>query len=102
MIKSCLQKIKNYRNTDSISSKIAGEDIELSGEATKQRQIALRAVIDHPGLTSRELSKVCVLDRYMLARRLPEIIEIEKGEMRMCKEGKKLCLTWWARKEKII
>jgi len=99
MFKNCLKKIKNYRNTDPVSSQLAGEHVELSGDATKQRQMALRAVVVYPGLTSRELAKECGLDRYMLARRLPEIKEIEKGELRICKEGKKLSLTWWPRKK---
>ena len=44
-----------------------------SGRAAVQRQAAARFVMANPGRTSLELSRLGELDRYPLARRLPEI-----------------------------
>ena len=38
-----------------------------------QRMSAYQAVKAHPGRTSKDLAEVANLDRYMLARRLPEV-----------------------------
>ena len=85
----------NARNSDPITSVLAGEAIEQSGEAQIQRMKVLAAVKAHPGLTSKELAAEAGLDRYMVARRLPEIFQIEKGESRKCRVGRFLSLTWW-------
>lgn len=91
----------NARNTDPISSNLAGEAIERSGKADRQRHIALNAVKKHPGLTSRELAVETGLDRYMLARRLPELVGVKQGPMRMCRFStcRKPCVTWIVREK---
>jgi DNA-binding MarR family transcriptional regulator len=85
------------RNTDPITSHIAAQQITLSGARGRQQRIALRAVIEHPGLTSRELAALCSLDRYQMARRLPELEEadlVAKGPARQCKAGGRPAVTW--------
>ena len=86
--------LPNARHTDPLSSQLAGEAIEASGQASVQRQIALSAVKRHPGHTSRELAELCPLDRYQLARRLPEIAALKKGDLRHCTVGGILSVTW--------
>jgi hypothetical protein len=84
----------NARLTDLVTSHLAGEAIEASGEAALQRQQALAAVSLYPGLTSKELAHKSGLDRYMLARRLPEVRQIEKGDIVKCSISKRACVTW--------
>lgn len=52
--------------------------IEAKGVAARQRDMALNAVFANPGKTSKELSGLCGLDRYALARRLPELLRAER------------------------
>jgi len=87
----------NARTTDPVTSHMAGYEVEASGIAHNHRLIALRAVKDHPGLTSHELSGECELDRNQIARRLPEIKEIEQGSKRLCRIGHNTCVTWWVK-----
>ena len=87
------------RNTDPISSHMAAQALTLSGARGRQQRIALRAVIEHPGMTSRELAALCSLDRYQMARRLPELEEAElvaKGPVRQCQAGGRPSVVWLA------
>ena len=84
----------NARNTDPLSSHLAGQDIDNSGIAGTQRQLALKAVRAHQGYTSKELASTTNLDRYMLARRLPELRSVRKGKDRICRISKRLSVTW--------
>ena len=48
-------------------------------------------------VTSRELAKHMGIDRYITARRLPELRDagiVENCEERVCTVGKRLCVTW--------
>lgn len=85
----------NARNSDPVTSVLAGEAIENSGVADSQRLIVLAAVCSHPGLTSKELANKTGLCRFMVARRLPEIAKVKKGKIRVCTVGGKASLTWW-------
>lgn len=49
-----------------------------SGTMRGQRLIAFELVKANPGRTSKELSELGTLDRYQLARRLPELAELGK------------------------
>lgn len=76
---------RNYlpaKSTDPATSWSAAEHIESTGRAAQQRAIAVSAVFKSPGCTSFELSRLCPLDRFQLARRLPECAEVQKGEPR--------------------
>jgi hypothetical protein len=66
------------RAGDSATSHEAADTVEKSGTAQRQRDVVLRAVRNTPGLSSRELGSYChvnpaLLDRYIFARRLPEL-----------------------------
>lgn len=74
------------RKTDPLSSKRAAKEIERTGTLKGQRLIALELVKQFPGRSSKELSKLGTLDRYQLARRLPEL-EVMK-HVRVTQTGK--------------
>lgn len=87
----------NARNTDPLSSHIAGENITRSSKRSSQQEEALRLVKSYPGHTAAELAKFSLLDRYQLNRRLPELvgIYIQKGAMRECRILGSTCVTWY-------
>ncbi len=87
------------RTTDPISSHIAARGITVSGIRGSQARIALEAVMENPHRTSFELSEACYLDRYQVARRLPELEEagfVEKGIIRRCRVSGRHAVTWTA------
>lgn len=84
------------RNTDPQSSHIAAENITKSGRRVGQQAQVAQLVRLSPGSTSAELSrKTKKLDRYQIARRLPELKGVRKGVPRHCGISKQLCETWW-------
>lgn len=85
------------RRTDPNASHDAAEHVTLSGARAKQQAIAATAVKQYPGLTSLELSQRARIDRYMLARRLPECITartVKRGQERRCAVSGRLACTW--------
>lgn len=86
------------RRKDPESSHAAAEEVTLSGRRDAQVAQVLAAVRANPGRTSMELARLAGLDRYMVARRLPECVTagaLRKGEQRTCKVSDRLALTWW-------
>ena len=61
------------RSSDSISSHCAATALEASGRGRLQAERVLAALLKYPNSTSRELAKFARLDRYEVARRLPEL-----------------------------
>ena len=90
--------ILNAHRNDPLSSILAGEAIEDTGTAAYHRQVIYALVKRFPGLTSAEMTQWCALDRYQIARRLPEIVGVEKGDMRECTVCKRLCVTWYEKR----
>lgn len=87
------------RNTDPISSHLAASEITASGIRGEQHRIVLDAVLQYPGRTSFELSRLCNLDRYQVARRLPELEDgnlVKKSKMRKCSITTRKAVTWIA------
>lgn len=87
------------RTADPSSSHEAAAHIVSSGLQTQQHSVAASAVRKHPGLTSLELARATGLDRFMLARRLPELARnglIVRGAVRKCSasNGRNGC-TWF-------
>lgn len=75
------------RNTDPCTSHEAARAIIATGDRAHQQQLAYAAVRAFPGRTSLELSHLSGLDRYALARRLPELVErglVTQGPKRRC------------------
>ena len=65
------------RTKDPLSSKRAEADAKHSGVMRGQRVIALSMVEANPGETSKRLGEIGPLDRYQLARRLPELLKMK-------------------------
>lgn len=85
------------RRTDPITSHLAAEQHTASSKHTHQQAQATAAVRAYPGRTSFELAMATDLDRYMLARRLPECVmagTVVKGAPRHCSVTGRLALTW--------
>lgn len=85
------------RNSDPLTSHMAAQHMNHTGARAKQQQEVLAAVRKHPGMTSSELAQATGVDRYMLARRLPELAPaVVKGEARKCQVSGRQAVTWWA------
>lgn len=82
------------RRTDPLSSHAAADKAERDGTIGRQAREALRLVREFPGRTSKELSRLSGMDRYALARRLPELER--HGYVKRTEEGAKE-VQWWAR-----
>lgn len=90
----------NYREHGPITSRMAGQEIEDSGAATQQRLEALRVLMLHPSSTSAELAEHSSLDRYQIARRLPELRLrglVENDGVRACGVSRRPAMTWKAK-----
>lgn len=89
------------RAGDPASSHHAADEITRSGKRAHQAHQALDLVRAHPQHTSLELAQHGVLDRYQLARRLPELEAagmIERSrEPRTCTVGHRPAHTWTAK-----
>lgn len=86
------------RHADISTSHAAAGFIAASGIQKDQQSKAAAAVKLHPGLTSMKLAQVTGLDRYMLARRLPELLKAEqvwRGPAMPCPVSGRSACTWW-------
>lgn len=86
------------RSTDISTSHEAGSYVAASGIQRDQQSKAAAAVKQHPGLTSMKLADVTGLDRYMLARRLPELLktkQVWRGPAMPCPVSGRSACTWW-------
>jgi len=80
------------RKTDPESSRRAAREIERSGVLKGQRLLCLELVQKYPGRSSKELSTLGSLDRYQLARRLPELVKL--NHLRVTQDGVE-DQRWW-------
>jgi predicted transcriptional regulator len=88
---------KLARTHDPESSHIAAQRMVQSGAQNAQQQVVLDLVRKHPGSTSDELGEYGLLDRYQIARRLPELESagfIVKGPMRKSTKTGRPAVTW--------
>ncbi|WP_369968311.1 winged helix-turn-helix domain-containing protein [Stenotrophomonas rhizophila] len=86
------------RATDIDTSHDAAAHVVSSGLRSVQQDRAAGALKAHPGLTSMELAKATGHDRYMLARRLPELLEdgrAWRGPKKPCQVSGRSACTWW-------
>jgi len=87
-----------FRKTDPPSSRVAAQAVKDSGAFSRQKDAVRAALLAHPGSTSAELAHAMGVDRYMTARRLPDLEEIGlafRGPARMCLVNKGLAITWY-------
>lgn len=90
------------RNSDPVSSHVAAAAITRSGVAQAQAQRVLAALQRFPGSTSAELAKSAQIERYAVARRLPELREeglVDRREptpdTKPCRVGGKRACRWY-------
>ncbi|HYQ54218.1 MAG TPA: hypothetical protein VES70_27730 [Pseudomonas sp.] len=86
------------RSTDISTSHEAAAHVVSTGLQTAQQDRAADAVKAHPGMTSMELAKATGLDRHMLGRRLPELLErcrVWRGPKKTCEISRVSACTWW-------
>ena len=85
---------QNYRNEDHITSKLAGEQMEASGESKRLAKICLRIVRENPGNTAREIEGITGIKAH---KRLPELRRkglVINGEDRRCRISGRPAMTW--------
>ncbi len=93
-------EIPMARANDPASSFEAADHMVVSGKRGEQLGAVLDVVTANPGHTSLELTLHCELDRYQIARRLPELEEMElvrRGDVRKCDVGTRTGVTWWVK-----
>jgi hypothetical protein len=85
------------RSTDPSTSHEAAEAMVASGAIGRQAAEVLAAVQRWPGLTSLELGARMEIDRWAVARRLPELepAHVRRGEPRTINGRRHV--TWWPR-----
>lgn len=83
------------RRSDPETSHEAAEAILKTGELGRQQLAVLAAVKRWPGLTSLELGARMEINRWAVARRLPELepVHVRKGEPRVVNGRRHV--TWW-------
>ena len=65
--------VPRVHKRDPVSSSVAADKAERDGTIGRQARATLALVRRYPGRTSKELAALSSLDRYQLARRLPEL-----------------------------
>ena len=82
------------RRSDPDTSHTAADRIRPKLRA--QQQAVLDALAKWPGSTAVELAHVSGLDRYLVSRRLPELVPIwvRRGKPRECTVNKTPMTTW--------
>jgi len=86
------------RRGDPSTSHEAAEHVTTSGVRQRHVEIVIRAVRQHPGLTSLELADVCGLERHEVARRTADAEtagSIRKGPVKRQANGRS-AVTWEA------
>jgi len=86
------------RSTDPVTSHEAAEHMTKTGKRQAQQAKVLKALKKFPGRTSAELAGRAKLDRYMVARRLPELVtglKAKRGDVRQCRKGGRNAVTWY-------
>lgn len=84
------------RSTDPGTSHAAAESVTKSGVRARQQRQVLDALRQWPGCTSAELAQRANIDRYAVARRLPELVPTfaVQGPARRCAISGRPAVTW--------
>jgi hypothetical protein len=86
------------RNSDPVTSYLAGAAHESRGAGKTNREACYRALEAQPGLTSAEVAENSRLGRHEAARRLPELRDagrVLNGPIRRCSVSGHQCITWY-------
>jgi predicted HTH transcriptional regulator len=84
-------------SVDPATSHIAAHEITRTGLRGRQKKQVLEAVKRFPDRTSAELALTLNLDRYAVARRLPDLMHdglVEQGPARNCSVTGHKAVTW--------
>lgn len=87
------------RNADPHTSHLAAREVERSGLGRRQRDMVLAALRRFGRRTSLELAQCADLDRYVIARRLPELERaglVARGPAVQCPASGRQAITWRA------
>jgi predicted HTH transcriptional regulator len=87
------------RSTDPSTSHAAAKAVTESGQRDSQKAKVLRALQNNPRMTSQELAGVGGFDRYMVARRLPDLERdgmVRKAGERACNVSGTPAVIWEA------
>lgn len=85
------------RSGDPVTSKLAARELVDSGRLTAQQTEVLEALQRFPGSTSAELAEAAGIDRYRVARRLPDLERLgraAKGVRRICRAHGSKAVEW--------
>lgn len=89
-----------FANNDPHTSALAAAEITSSGQRTSEKRKVLEALRAEPlHITSMELAKRLGVDRYMVAKRLPDLAcdgLVERCAARNCSVTKRKAITWRA------
>lgn len=89
------------RSSDALSSHIAAREVTLRGRRDSQKREILAALGSHSDtVTSMELARAAGMDRYIVARRLPDLDRdglVKRCPMRDCAETRRPAITWRAK-----
>ena len=92
-----LGRFYGARHADPESSHAAARELVKSGRGLAQRAEVLEALTRYGSCTSRELAFKSGLDRYTIARRLPELERshvVYKSGQRQCSTNGRLAVVW--------
>jgi hypothetical protein len=85
---------------DPVSSHLAAAEMRSSGRLDSQKREILAWLRAHgTAVTSMELAHAASIDRYIVARRLPDLErdrQVMRGAMRECEVSGRLAITWRA------
>ncbi len=85
-------------NADPATSHESAQWMDDSGTREKQCNIVFASLRRHNGSTSSELASWELLDRHMVARRLPDLRSsgrVKNGPSRKCQESGRNAITWF-------
>ncbi|MDX5516181.1 winged helix-turn-helix domain-containing protein [Stenotrophomonas sp. RG-453] len=86
------------RSTDITGSHEAVALLVRSGRHAAQKDRTEAAVKRYPGMTSMQLAHATGMDRYMVARRLPDLAKegrAHRGAKALCPISNITVCTWW-------
>jgi hypothetical protein len=93
-----LELIPAARSTDPATSHEAAKRVTRSGLRHRQMDDVVGLVERFPGRTSKELAEISMLDRHMIARRLPDAEKVGlvmRGRPKVCSVSGGRAVTWW-------
>lgn len=89
---------QNYRTTDPVTSRLAGDRIIQSGKAEGLMRQLIKYVTSHPGHTAGEIADVFGIERSEANKRLADarrLKELVNGTDRICMVKGSMMMTWY-------